>query len=47
MYRGQVFEASVPQTQAIQRGKPLNKENQQPNSLMQMTSQTSQHGKIT
>ena len=26
---------------------PLNKENQQPNSLMQSTSQTSQHGKIT
>ena len=26
---------------------PLNKENQQPNSLMQLTSQTSQHGKIT
>ena len=26
---------------------PLNKENQQPNSSMQSTSQTSQHGKIT
>ena len=26
---------------------PLNKENQQPNGLMQLTSQTSQHGKIT
>ena len=25
---------------------PLNKENQQPNSLMQLTSQTNQHGKI-
>ena len=26
---------------------PLNKENQQPNGSMQLTSQTSQHGKIT
>ena len=26
---------------------PLNKENQQPNGLTQLTSQTSQHGKIT
>ena len=28
-------------------GNPLNKENQQPNGLTQLTSQTSQHGKIT
>ena len=28
-------------------GNHLNKENQQPNGLMQLTSQTSQHGKIT
>ena len=47
MYRGQVFKASTDMSHPSKEGNHLNKENQQPSGLMQLTSQTSQHGKIT
>ena len=46
-HRGQVHEASSQSIQQVQDIQTTNKENQQPDSLMQPTSQMSQHNQIT